>query len=114
MARLRDLASSAAELPTPAALPIMAPSIIFQSARAAAAGAREGRTHPEDEQKKDGLRTHRRTLPTFKRTFGRKRTTTILLPMSGRRPRQNPRNVQAISTFRVDNLYGFTRAITSA
>src|SRR5215204_7514948 len=64
MARLRDLASSAADLPTPAALPIMAPSIIFQSARAAAAGAREGRTHPEDEQKKMAFeRTGVRCLP---------------------------------------------------
>jgi len=62
MARPRDLASSAAELLTAAALPVMAPSIISQSARPAAAGARQCRTHPEDEQKHGGLRTHQGTL----------------------------------------------------
>jgi hypothetical protein len=90
MARPRDLASSAAELPTAAALPIMAPSIISQSARPAAAGARQYRTHPEDEQKKVAFERTRVRLPTFKSIFGRERTTTILLLMSGLRSCQNP------------------------
>jgi hypothetical protein len=89
------------------------PSIISQSAPPAAAGACQYRTHPEDEQKQVAFERTKVRLLTFHIRRGahdhdlNAYVGSATLPKPRGTFRQSRRS-------RVDNLYGFNRAITSA
>ena len=90
MAPLRDLASSAAELLTAAAFQSWRlRSSLNRRVRQQLAPANAGPIRKTSKNTVSFERTKVR-LPTFNSTFGRERTTTILLLMSGLQPYQNP------------------------